>query len=72
MGGGFTPEEFENVRGLEGAKSVPWLRPDPESIKAAAGKTPPAEVVAGRVRKTLDGRVGDLKDGKGEGEVWYF
>lgn len=72
MGGGFTNEDQDEVSQVEGAKSVPWMRPDPRHMAALGGKAPPAEVVAGRARKMIDEHLEELRDGKGAGEVWWF
>ncbi|KAK8075869.1 hypothetical protein PG997_010532 [Apiospora hydei] len=79
MGGGFTQDDFLSVYdSVEGAKSVPWVRPaimkpGAEDSDAIARGPPPAEAVAGRIRKTLEGRLEELRAGKGfEGEVWWM
>ncbi|KAK7961578.1 uncharacterized protein PG986_002403 [Apiospora aurea] len=79
MGGGFTQDDFLAVYdSVEGAKSVPWVRPaimkpGAEDSDAIARGPPPAEAVAGRIRKTLEARLEELRGGKGfEGEVWWM
>ncbi|KAK7913795.1 hypothetical protein PG985_011498 [Apiospora marii] len=78
MGGGFTQDDFSSVyEGVEGAKSVPWVRPaimkpGAEDRAAIAQGPPSAEDVAGRLRKLLEGHLGDLREGRGEGEVWWM
>lgn len=75
MGGGFSPADFERVTQVEGARGVPWMRPDPAKMAGTGGGPsvmPSAESVAGRVRECLDGHAEELKEGRGEGEVWRF
>lgn len=71
MGGGFGPPDFEKVSSVPGAKGVPWMRPDPEKVKGVTG-APPAEHVAGRVRRCVEEHLGEIREGRGEGEVWLF
>ncbi|KAH7381885.1 hypothetical protein BKA64DRAFT_215772 [Cadophora sp. MPI-SDFR-AT-0126] len=42
-GGGFTPKEFEELRKLEGAETVPWLRADNSLVPES--EWPPNPVV---------------------------
>ena len=78
MGGGFTHEDFLSVHdAVEGAKSVPWVRPammkpGAEATAADAQGPPSAEVVAGRLRKTLEEHLGELREGKGQGKIWWM
>ncbi|KAK6860822.1 hypothetical protein PG990_011868 [Apiospora arundinis] len=78
MGGGFPQEDFLSVYDtVEGAKSVPWVRPatlkpGAEDEAAIARGPPPAEVVAGRIRKTLEERMEELRERKGQGEIWWM
>ncbi|KAK8073143.1 hypothetical protein PG996_006491 [Apiospora saccharicola] len=78
MGGGFTQDDFASVyESVEGAKSVPWVRPaimkPGAEDKAAIAKGPPsAEDVASRIRKLLEEHLGELREGKGEGEIWWM
>lgn len=75
MGGGYTSADFDAIyESVEGAKAIPWIRPvgtKPGGPGLPAGP-PPAEEIAGRVRKTLDEHNEDLKGGRGAGEVWWM
>ncbi|KAG4424620.1 hypothetical protein IFR04_002330, partial [Cadophora malorum] len=55
VGGGFTPEEFEELREIEGAESVPWLRADNSLVPES--EWPPNPVypgrAAGRIKEVL-------------------
>jgi hypothetical protein len=76
MGGGFTGEDFNSIyEEVDGAKSVPWVRPahfKPGSTQAPPTQPPPAEKIAERLRKVLDEHLEDAKAGKGEGEIWWM
>lgn len=57
------------------AASVPWFRPkttQPGYSGPPMTGPPPAEVVSGWLRKSLDEHIEDMKAGKGSGETWYF
>ncbi|PVH70456.1 hypothetical protein DL98DRAFT_661158 [Cadophora sp. DSE1049] len=79
VGGGFTPEEFEELRKLEGSESVPWLRADNSLVPKS--EWPPNPVYPGRAAERIkevlrrEGILGrDEADGKmvGVGEVWFY
>ena len=74
MGGGYSHEDFTSIREtVAGAASVPWIRP--ANVKPGAPTPtgpPPAEEIATRLRKALDDHLGEIKDGKGSGEVWWM
>lgn len=76
MGGGFSAEDFSSIYdGVDGAKSVPWVRPalfKPGSSQAPPSQPPPAEKIAGLLRKVMDEHLEDVKSGKGEGEIWWM
>ena len=78
MGGGFTQDDFVSVyEGAAGAQSVPWIRPaimkpGAEDRAAIARGPPSAEDVAGRLRTLLEAHLGELREGRGAGEVWWM
>lgn len=72
MGGGFPNEEFEALREMT---NVPWLRPvfrAPDYKQPLPTEPPTADEIASRVRKALDERVDDIKEGNNAEAVWYF
>ncbi|KAK6065522.1 hypothetical protein SCUP234_11338 [Seiridium cupressi] len=75
MGGGYSPADFAAIYDtVDGAKSMPWVRPigtKPGGPGLPAGP-PPAEEIAGRVRRTLDEHAEEIREGKGAGEVWWM
>ncbi|KAI1848444.1 hypothetical protein JX265_008774 [Neoarthrinium moseri] len=75
MGGGYSPQVFSEIYdNVDGAKTVPWIRPvgtKPDGPGLPAGP-PPAEEIAGRVRKALDEHSEEIENGKGAGEVWWM
>ncbi|KAK0111176.1 hypothetical protein ONS95_001552 [Cadophora gregata] len=79
VGGGFTPEEFEELRGLEGGETVTWLRADNSLVPES--EWPPNPVypgrAAGRVKEVLrrEGILGGERDEgevKGKGGVFFY
>ncbi|KAF4470476.1 hypothetical protein FALBO_2624 [Fusarium albosuccineum] len=75
MGGGFDRDEFEAAYSVEGAASVPWLRPlrtKPGNESMMSGEAPPAHVVASVARGAIDEHLDVVKAGKGAGEIWYY
>ena len=72
--GGFSNEALEELMSqVDGARSVPWIRPKMmKPGQTPSSYLPPPEVIAGRLRKALDEHHDELKAGKGEGETWYF
>lgn len=75
MGGGYAPADFDPIyETVDGAKSVPWIRPlgtKPGGPGLPAGP-PPAEEIARRLRKILDDHLEEIREGKGAGEVWWM
>lgn len=77
MGGGFTNEDMDAMRAVEGSETVAWLRPahtrpGAEPVKFDGSGPPSAEVIAGRLRRALDEHGAELREGGGAGETWYF
>ncbi|RYP46600.1 hypothetical protein DL768_007222 [Monosporascus sp. mg162] len=74
MGGGYSHDVFTSIRdSVEGATSVPWIRPFNVKPGVQRGSTPPsAEEIASKVRKTLDEHLEEIQAGKGAGEVWWM
>lgn len=74
MGAGYSHDDFSSIREtVAGAASVPWVRPS--TAKPGAQRPshpPPAEEIAGRLRKTLDEHLEEIQAGKGAGEVWWM
>jgi len=68
VGGGFSPDDFEQIRKtVDYVKVLPWFRADTSKPPGGAPGPPPPEKLAERITKSLDneGRTGD--DGYG---VW--
>lgn len=86
MGGGFSNADMDEMRALQGAEKVAWLRPVHTRPGAEGGPSggasghpsghpggpPGAEEIAGRLRRALDEHWEELKGGRGGGEIWYF
>jgi hypothetical protein len=76
MGGGFSRDDFESVyESIDGAKSVPWVRPEmwrPGTQVAPPKEVPSAEFIAKRLREALDDRLDDARAGKGKEEIWWM
>ncbi|RYO96343.1 hypothetical protein DL764_007479 [Monosporascus ibericus] len=74
MGAGYTHDVFTSIRdSVDGATSVPWIRPSNVKPGAQRGSTPPpAEEIASKVRKTLDEHLEEIQAGTGAGEVWWM
>lgn len=76
MGGGFSPDDFNEVRAIATeAGGVAWFRPAftaPGSTVGKPGSPPSAEEVAESVRKALEAKKDLLNGGHGRDEVWYF
>ncbi|RYP65332.1 hypothetical protein DL769_006347 [Monosporascus sp. CRB-8-3] len=74
MGAGYPHDVFTSIRdSVDGATSVPWIRPSSVKPGAERGSTPPsAEEIASKVRKTLDEHLEEIQAGKGAGEVWWM
>lgn len=76
MGGGFPDEVYNTVRDtVPGAKDVPWFRPqhkNPDFKGPPPSGPPTAEQVSTALKKGLNARVDELREGKGSGENWYF
>lgn len=73
MGGGFTNDDFQQVRSE--AENVPWFRPKttkPGYDGPMPQGAPPPETVSSWLRTALNDHAGELKEGKGAGEIWYF
>lgn len=74
MGAGYTHDDFASIREtVAGGTSVPWVRPS--AAKPGAQRPsgpPPAEEIAGRLRKTLDEHLEEIQAGKGAGEIWWM
>lgn len=75
MGGGYSAANFEAIyENVEGAKTLPWIRPvgTKRSGPGLPAGPPPADEIARRVRKVLDEHLLDLRDRNGAGEVWWM
>ncbi|RYP31753.1 hypothetical protein DL767_005573 [Monosporascus sp. MG133] len=74
MGAGYPHDVFTSIRdSVDGATSVPWIRPSNAKPGAQRGSSPPpAEEIASRLRRTLDEHLEELQTGKGAGEVWWM
>lgn len=74
MGAGYSHDDFSSIREtVAGATSVPWVRPS--TAKPGVQRPlhpPPAEEIAGRLRKTLDEHLSEIQAGKGAGEIWWM
>ena len=69
VGGGFTPDEFDELRTISGAGNLPWLRAD-----VSAGGPSSGDEIASRIKKCFAEH--DLVPGgdsaKHTGTVWDF
>ncbi|RYP67241.1 hypothetical protein DL771_007330 [Monosporascus sp. 5C6A] len=74
MGAGYPHDVFTSIRdSVDGATSVPWIRPSNVKPGAERGSTPPpAEEIASKVRRTLDEHLEEIQAGKGAGEIWWM
>lgn len=55
VGGMFSQEDFDAMRAIPGADSLPWLRADPAEVKQNSERRgpPPAKEIAERSKKCL-------------------
>lgn len=76
MGGGFSNEDLETILSqIPKARDIPWFRPHftrPGYDGPKPIAPPTAEQVSTNLRKELDRHAGELREGKGSGEIWYF
>jgi hypothetical protein len=75
MGGGYSHDDFLAIYdAVEGAKTVPWIRPmgtKPDG-PGVPPIPPPANEVATRVRRVVDEQAEDIRTGQGAGQIWWM